>query len=74
MSELPHNSLTEAKKWLAESREELDAALALKGHSDIRGRIICLHAHLTAEKSIKALLIFRDILVPRVHDLFDLFS
>jgi hypothetical protein len=35
MSELPHNSLTEAKKWLAESREELDAALALKGHSDI---------------------------------------
>jgi HEPN domain-containing protein len=33
-----------------------------------------LHAHLTAEKALKALLIFRDILVPRVHDLFDLLS
>ena len=72
MKELPPEVLDEAKRWLQEASEELAAAKALSIHFEIPGRIICLHAHLTVEKAIKALLIYQGILVPRVHDLFDL--
>jgi len=69
MSDPSPDDIAESARWLGEAAEELRAAERLSGDEDIPARIPCFHAHLAAEKAIKALMIRRGIVVPRIHDL-----
>lgn len=57
-------------RWLREADEELAVARALREHRDLPHRAACLHAHLSAEKAIKGVLIERGVELRRTHDLF----
>jgi HEPN domain-containing protein len=59
----------EARRWLGEADEELTVARILADDGRAPARAACFHAHLAAEKAIKALLIHRGIVVPKSHDL-----
>lgn len=63
---------SEAGRWEREAGEELRAAEVVADHREIPGRVAGFHAHLAAEKAMKALLIRRDIVVRRIHDLVEL--
>lgn len=64
--------LAEAARWEREADEELRAGQVIAAHDEIPGRVACFHAHLAAEKALKALLIRRDVVVRRIHDLVEL--
>jgi len=59
----------EARRWLGQADEELTVARILAADDRAPARAACFHAHLAAEKAIKALLIHRAIVVPKSHDL-----
>ena len=59
----------EARRWEREAREELRAAQEIAEHGEIPGRVAGFHAHLAAEKAMKALLIRRGVVLRRIHDL-----
>ncbi len=56
------------KPWLDSARSDF-ALACVKKTRKIRYEHLCFHAQQTAEKSIKALLLSRNIEVPRTHDL-----
>lgn len=62
----------EAERWAREADEELRAATVIAEHVEIPGRVAGFHAHLAAEKAMKALLIRRGVALPRIHDLIEL--
>lgn len=62
----------EADRWQREADEEFSAAEVLALRDDVPGRAAGFHAHLAAEKALKALLIRRDVVVRRIHDLVEL--
>ncbi|MGI8663818.1 MAG: HEPN domain-containing protein [Acidimicrobiales bacterium] len=64
--------LAEADRWQQEADEELQAALVIAAHREIPGRVAGFHAHLAAEKALKALLIRRGVVLRRIHDLVEL--
>ena len=55
--------------WLAYAREDLAAAAELLDLPNVVKRVACFHAQQTAEKAIKAVLIFSGKKPPRKHDL-----
>ncbi len=59
----------EARRWLREAQEELWVAQYLSEADELPARAACLHAHLAAEKALKALVLHVGSAVPRVHDL-----
>jgi HEPN domain-containing protein len=69
MSETPPEPGEEARRWLGEAHEELTIADALAGNEQLPARAACFHAHLAAEKALKALLLSRKITLKRSHDL-----
>lgn len=66
------DEIAEAERWLREAGEELDVARLLAGHEEVPARAACFHAHLCAEKALKALAIRRGVTVPPIHDLVEL--
>ncbi len=60
---------TEARRWLAYARSDIEAAEALLQQADTFPRQVCFLAQQAAEKAIKAGLIFAGVPVPRSHDL-----
>lgn len=56
-------------RWLHYAQEDLSTAQALVNVTTAPARNACLHAQQSAEKAIKAILIFLDLRVPRSHDL-----
>jgi HEPN domain-containing protein/predicted nucleotidyltransferase len=58
--------------WLAEAREELDAAQILLEHQKYRGA--CLHSQQGAEKALKALLFEKGRQPARTHDVVELLN
>lgn len=64
--------LIEAAHWLRESEEELRVAERLVAEVDLPGRIACFHAHLAAEKALRALQIRRGVPVRKTHNLVGL--
>lgn len=62
---------TEVERWLREAGEELTIARVLL-QDGIPPRAACFHAHLAAEKALKALLIFHQLPFRRLHDLIEL--
>lgn len=63
---------SEADRWAREASEELRAARVIAEHDEIPDRVAGFHAHLAAEKAMKALLIRRDVVLLRIHDLVEL--
>ena len=62
----------EARRWLGEAGEELRIARYLSNDDTLPARAACFHAHLTAEKALKAVLIQRGVPLRRLHDLIAL--
>jgi HEPN domain-containing protein len=61
--------LRETRRWLRYARQDLVAAEAMLGRSDMWPRHACWLAQQAAEKAIKAVLVFLQIDFPRSHDL-----
>jgi HEPN domain-containing protein len=57
------------RRWLQFAREDLDAARLYLNDHGIAPRIICWHAQQSAEKAIKAILVFNNVEFPYRHDL-----
>jgi HEPN domain-containing protein len=64
----------EAARWFKEAEEELNTTLYLEKGEGIPLRSACFHAHLAAEKALKALLVSQEVDFPRTHDLVRLES
>lgn len=61
-----------ASRWQREAAEELRAAEVVAAHDELPDRVAGFHAHLAAEKALKAVLIRLGIEVLRIHDLVGL--
>jgi uncharacterized protein len=61
-----------AAAWLAEAREDLDAARILLDHQKYRGA--CLHSHQGTEKALKALLFEKGRQPARTDELIELLN
>ena len=70
MSGTPDASVA-AARWLDGAAEDLEAARVLLGAGQ-SPRIACFHAHLAAEKALKALIITVGHRPPRIHNLLEL--
>lgn len=69
MRELPDNNYDEARRWLANTDDDLRAMHALAREPDAPGRIICFIAHLAVEKALKTTLIDAGVPFKKTHDL-----
>lgn len=58
--------------WLQQADEELTAARHLASDAEVPVRIAAFHAHLAAEKALKALTILRAVPARKVHELAQL--
>jgi HEPN domain-containing protein len=61
--------VVEARRWLGEAEEEFVVVDVLLADKRSPVRAACFHAHLAAEKALKALVIFRAVPLPKSHDL-----
>ena len=61
--------LADATRWLRYAEEDLVTAEILLRQPDVPPRQACWHAQQSAEKALKAVLIFLEIDFPRTHDL-----
>ncbi len=55
-----------AYEWLDQSDDDLDLALVCEYENP---KDSCYHSQQSIEKAIKAILVFEDLKVPRIHDL-----
>ncbi|MDQ2690974.1 MAG: HEPN domain-containing protein [Chloroflexota bacterium] len=62
-------SQSEAKVWLEYSESDLHAAQTLLESKEFFPLQICFLSQQSAEKAIKAVLVFEDVNFPKVHDL-----
>ncbi len=69
MNAPPPDMTAEATRWLREAAEELAVADAIVADITLPPRAACFHAHLAAEKALKALAISRGVELKRAHDL-----
>ena len=69
MSDPSPDEVAEARRWLGEAEEELVVVEVLLADKRSPVRAACFHAHLAAEKAMKALVIFRAVPLPKSHDL-----
>ena len=60
---------TDTARWLRYAKEDLITVETLLTQSHIPPRQACWHAQQSAEKALKAILIFLEIDFPRTHDL-----
>lgn len=74
MSDLPDSNEAEARRWLDQAAEDLAAARVLAEHDDLPARAACFHAHLAAEKALKACLIAAGVAFKKVHDLGEILA
>ncbi|MCX6686344.1 MAG: HEPN domain-containing protein [Methanoregula sp.] len=61
-----------ANKWLIMAKEDLKLARLGQERNDIRFELFCYHCQQAAEKSLKALLIFKIGKYPKTHSLDEL--
>jgi HEPN domain-containing protein len=57
------------QEWLAHAESDLNLARLAKGRKEILPEQACFHAQQAAEKALKAVLLFKRIEFPLVHDL-----
>ena len=63
------DQLTDTARWLRYAKEDLITAETLLRQPHVPPRQACWHAQQSAEKALKAVLIFLQIDFPRTHDL-----
>jgi HEPN domain-containing protein len=66
--------LSDTRTWLRFAQEDLDAAHASSIDERVVPRITCWHCQQSAEKAIKAILVFNELEVPYRHDLLFLLT
>lgn len=59
----------EHERWLDEAEAELVVIAVLRGDARVPARVVCFHAHLAAEKALKATVVRRSVTLQRTHDL-----
>jgi HEPN domain-containing protein len=64
--------VSELKSWITYAEEDYGAAKTLMGLKKPLLGAACFHAHQSAEKYLKALLILKDVDFPKTHDLLTL--
>lgn len=69
MSDAPPDHAAEARRWQVEAQDELLVAVVLVEDGRVPPRAACFHAHLAAEKAMKALIILREVPLAKSHDL-----
>lgn len=63
----------EIKEWLKKAEEDFAGALHLyRKRTKPLPDLVCFHCQQTAEKYLKALLIFHEVVFPKTHDLVSL--
>ena len=65
----PAGTSGEYRRWLEEAEAELVVIEVLGGDPRVPRRIVCFHAHLAAEKALKAAVVLRAVTLQRTHDL-----
>ena len=68
------NKLELISKWLKKAKNDLRAVQQIMSESDYPTDIVCFHSQQAIEKSLKAILIYRDIEFKRSHDLIYLLN
>ncbi len=61
-----------AKEWLVHAQSDLQLARLASGRKDILPEQVCFHTQQAAEKGIKAVLLFKQIDFPLIHDIEEL--
>lgn len=69
MNELPDNSHDEARRWLANTEDDLRTMRVIVRDPELPGRMACFLAHLVVEKSLKSVLIDAGLPFTKTHDL-----
>lgn len=72
MNELPDNNRDEARRWLANTEDDLRTMRAVIRDPELPGRMACFLAHLVVEKSLKSVLIDAGVPFTKTHDLENL--
>ena len=60
------------EKWMQKAEEDFKTVQILLESDDYAPAIVCFHCQQTAEKYLKAFLVFSDIQFPKIHDLLEL--
>lgn len=68
----PPDLLAEARRWLGEARQELNAARVLVDDPETPLRLPAFWCHLASEKALKGLATARGIALRKTHKLLDL--
>ena len=66
---LRHGSPGSPQDWLAHAESDLSLARVARERKDVLPEQACFHAQQAAEKALKAVLLFKRIEFPLVHDL-----
>ena len=74
MNELPDNNYDEARRWLANTEDDLRTMRAIVRDPELPGRMACFLAHLVIEKCLKAVLIDAGAPFEKTHDLVGLYE
>ena len=64
----------EAREWIVYADNDMDAAHQLATFMQPKMEIICYHCQQSAEKMLKAFLVYSNITPPRTHELGELVS
>ncbi|MFW6163351.1 MAG: HEPN domain-containing protein [Planctomycetota bacterium] len=62
------------REWLNRARSNLAAARLTKDSEDVYPEDVCFEAQQTVEKAIKAVLLWKQLDVPKVHDIAHLLT
>jgi HEPN domain-containing protein len=62
-------SAASPREWLAHAESDLNLARLVKGNKQVLPEQVCFHAQQAAEKVLKAVLLFKRVEFPLVHDL-----
>lgn len=62
------------KEWLSHAQSDLNLARLAKNRKGILPEQVCFHAQQACEKALKAVLLFKKLEFPLVHDLETLLS
>ena len=69
---LEHGPPGSPKDWLAHAQSDLNLARIARVQKDILPEQSCFHAQQAVEKALKAVLLFKKIEFPLVHDIEEL--
>lgn len=58
--------------WLAHAESDLDLAKIARDRKSVLPEQVCFHAQQAAEKSLKAILLFKQVEFPLTHDIEEL--